>query len=163
MDMAVTLKGQQVLKPERSSKHSLRAPVWVPAREKGMKGVKARQKEILMGPINDGCCQLSDAGLAATAPDKLVLAERTRGEASGGLNYRVGRFGRVGRRNVLDIPGFDSPAFPGIQNLSYALMNQSVLGRDTFAVPAQDKVQLSELPLQIRSIVPPERGYGRRE
>jgi hypothetical protein len=49
--MAVTLKGQLVWQPERSSEWLLRTPVWFRNREKGMKDIKEAGKEILMRSI----------------------------------------------------------------------------------------------------------------
>ena len=57
---------------------------------------------------------------------------------------------RLRRRNILQIPRFNSPALPGIQNLPYSRGMQPVTRADIPGIPPQYKIKLNQFSLQIR-------------
>jgi len=70
------------------------------------------------------------------------------------------RRGTGKRRDVLDIPGLDRAPFPGLQDLGYSLVGQTVPDRDGFIAPAQHEIQLDNPPLQIGPVVTFEGWHG---
>jgi hypothetical protein len=64
-----------------------------------------------------------------------------------------------GRRNVLNISCLHRTAFPSGQDLADSLLDQAVPVGDTFTAPPQHKVQLNQLGLDVRPVVPFKRRH----